>query len=411
MNSVDKADIIFARFLLMCLFMPAHLQVFVVMVAALWFVYRTISTGNKPGRGALLWALFLGGGYFLYLAAIPLSPPEWRREVGHLCERRVSFLLMPVLFAVMAPSFRRVLLGQLMYFVYGTLVASIVVNAAYAWHHFFAHDLPGGPAHVIYRIVIERFTGIHPTYLSMYLCFSIGIAIVYLPASTGRQVVWKWGLVGLMLALMLAMFAKAPILALAILTMMVAVAERRNLRRYKWGFAGIGSVVVLAYFFIPFFRQRAGEMLGLFGASRDAQITDNSVNVRKLLFNTDVAMLQHHWVAGVGPGRLLNALHQRYFFQSIYRGYWVGYFDPHSQYFYEWLSFGLIGIAFLITVLSVQLTKAIRQRELLLLWLLVLVIVTFFTESLLARQQGVLFYSIFTSLLFFSGEARRQEIR
>ncbi|MBX2907779.1 MAG: O-antigen ligase family protein [Taibaiella sp.] len=391
--------------------MPAHLQVFVVMVAALWFVYRTVRVGQRPARNALLWALFLGGGYFLYLAAIPLSPPEWRREVGHLCERRVSFLLMPVLFAVMAPRFRQVLMGQLMYFVYGTLVASLVVNAAYAWHYFLAHDLPGGPSHVIYRIVIERFTGIHPTYLSMYLCFSIGITMVYLSASSFRQAVWKWGLIGLMLAMMLAMFAKAPLFALVVLAMIIAVAERRNLRRYRWGFAGLGGVVALVYLFIPFFRQRAGEMLGLFGASRDAHITDNSVNVRKLLLNTDAAMLKHHWVAGVGPGRLLNALHQRYFFQSLYRGYWVGYFDPHSQYFYEWLSFGLIGIACLITVLVVQLVKAVRRQDILHLWLLVIVIVTFFTESLLARQQGVLFYSIFTSLLFFAGQTRRQEMR
>lgn len=410
MGRLDKADIIIARFLLMCLFMPAHLQVFVAIGAAVYFTYRTVKVREFPSRSTLLWALLLGGGYLMYVGAIPLTPPGWRHEVGRLCERRAAFPLMPFLFAVMAPRFRAVLVGQLVYFMYGCLITCLVVNAAFAWHHFYAHDLPAGPAHVIYRVVIERFTGIHPTYLSVYLCFSVCIAMFHLPSESTRQAIVKVGLVGLMLSFMLAMFAKAPIIALGIIAIFYAVAARRNLYRFRWGIAALGGVVVAASMLVPFVRQRAGEMFGLFHQGA-GQLTDNSVNVRKLLFNTDVSMLKRYWLTGVGPGRLLNALHHRYFFHSLYSGYWVGYFDPHSQYFYEWLSFGIAGITYLLIILWVQFARAARTRNLLYTFLLILVAVTFFTESLLARQQGLLFYSIFTSLFFFSDLKSRQEIR
>jgi len=410
MGRLDKADIIVARALLMCLFMPAHLQVYMVMLAALWFVGRTVQIKERPQVHAVLWALALGGGYLFYVAALPLTPPEWRREVGRLCERRVAFLLLPLLFATIAPRFRAVFQGQLMYLVYGCIVACVTVNAAYAWHQFYAHDLPGGPSHVIYRVVVERFTGIHPTYLSMYLAFSVAIVLWYWPDDSRVQALKKFGIVALMLGFMLAMFAKAPLIALFVIALLYAIVERRNLYRFKWAFAALGGVVVLAYAFIPFFRQRAGEMLGLFHKST-GQLTDNSVNVRKLLFNTDAGLLKRYWLSGMGPGRLLNALNQRYFFHSLYRGYWVGYFDPHSQYFYEWLSFGLIGIGYLLTILCLQFARAISSKNILYVFLLIILSTTFFTESLLARQQGVLFYAIFTSLLFFTSADRRQAMR
>ncbi len=142
-------------------------------------------------------------------------------------------------------------------------------------------------------------------------------------------------------------------------------------------------------------------MLGLLHSNNAGNITDNSVNIRKLIWATDTNMLEHYWLTGIGPGRMLDLLHYRYFFHSIYSGYWLGYFDPHNQYLYDWLTFGIIGIVLLLVVLFVQFRRAIVFKNRLYLYLLIIISVTFFTESLLARQLGVLFYSAFTSLLFF----------
>jgi hypothetical protein len=68
---------------------------------------------------------------------------------------------------------------------------------------------------------------------------------------------------------------------------------------------------------------------------------------------------------------------------------------------YDWLSLGMLGIVSLLFVLGVHFAKAIRRGHTIYLYLLVILSISFFTESVLSLQQGVLFYSIFTSLLFF----------
>jgi O-antigen ligase len=388
--------------MVMSLFLPPQLQVLVAIGTCIYFVVRTYMIRERPPAANFRWAFLLGGGYLLYIMALPLTPPRYSQEVHALCERRMAYLLLPIVFAIVAPRFRQVIISQLRYFVYGCIIACTLANIDYLYHHFIVGGVSGELSHVAYRNIFEFFTGIHPTYMSMYLAFALCITLVQFEPINKRQVISKYVLIYVLLVFMLALFAKSPIIALCIIAVHYLVKNRHIMYKLKWPFAALVAIVAGAYAFIPFFRQRAEEMLGLFRTDTNANITQNSVNVRKLIFNTDMGLLKHYWLAGTGPGRMLERLNQRYFFHSIYRGYWVGYFDPHNQYFYDWLCFGIVGIALLIVVLFVQFRSAIVSRNNLYLYLLIILMVTFFTESLLARQQGLLFYSIFTSLLFFA---------
>jgi O-antigen ligase len=80
----------------------------------------------------------------------------------------------------------------------------------------------------------------------------------------------------------------------------------------------------------------------------------------------------------------------------------VVYHDPHNEYFVEWLSFGILGIALLVAILAVQFIKAVRTKNYLYLYLLIVLSTTFFTETVLSLQRGVMLYAVFTSLMFYS---------
>jgi len=393
--------------LVMCLFMPPQLQVLAAIGACVYFVVRTVRAKMLPIRANYWWALLLGGGYLFYIFALPLTPIGHRHYLRSLCEQKVAYLLLPFVFAITAQVFRQLIIGQLMYFVYGAIIACTLANVDYLYHHFIVGGVSGELSHVAYRNIFEFFTGIHPTYMAMYLCFALFVVFFQFTAETKRQTLLKYSIIYVLLLFMLAVFAKAPLIALALIGLHYMVVNRHILYRFKWAFVSLVAIVTGAYFFIPFFRQRAGEMLGFFHSDPNANVIQNSVNMRKLLFNTDKSMLQHYWLTGTGPGRMLDLLHKRYFFQSLYRGYWVGYFDPHNQYFYDWLSFGIAGILMLVIVLLVHLRKAVLSRSPIYLYFLVVIVVTLFTESLLARQQGLLFYSIFTSLFFFASVHKR----
>lgn len=358
-------------------------------------------------RSFYVWALLLGGAYLMYWMAVPMTPEPYRRVVLSLCERKSALFLLPFVFAIAAPQFRKVVSDQLLYFMYGTAVVCLLGNADFIYHHFVVEHGVNPLSHVHYRIIFESFTGIHPTYMSLYLAFSICVLMCAVRPQNRLQRILLNGCMYVLLVLMLALFAKALVLALGVIAGLLLIENRKKLLDYKWVFVSLVGVCAGAYFLIPFFRQRVNEAFSFFGGQKVQNITDNSVHVRKLLWQTDLSLLQHYWLTGVGPGRVLDLLHKRYFFHSIYRGYWIGYFDPHSQYFSEWLSFGVIGILFLLVVLIVQFVVAIRAKHKLYLYLLTLLSVTFFTETLLSRQQGILFYAVFTSLFFFSSLPQR----
>lgn len=401
MGSSLRTDIVVARALVMCLFLPDKLQALVAVGAAVYFVLRTINRKERAPKDNFKAALALAGTWALYIGAALMTTDEHRRQAFMMSERTLSLLLFPFAFAAMSQYFRQLIAGQLRYFVYGCLVVCAMGIADFFYHHFIVDGGNVPMSHVALRNIFETFTGIHPTYMGVYLGFALCITGIMWEPASHRDMWLKNITIYTLLLFLLSLFAKSPIIALGIIAVHFLYERRGQLRRFAVPGIALLLVVAAASVFIPFVRQRAGEMLGLFGKPTEQNITQNSVHIRRLIWNTDVTLLKHYWLTGIGPGRLLDALHQRYFFHSLYRGYWVGYFDPHNQYFAHWISFGVSGILVLVATLLFQFRRAIAAGNRLYLYLLIIISVTFFTETMLARQQGVMFYAIFTGLFFF----------
>lgn len=402
MDQLENIDQFAAKLLAVSFFLPMKWQVLVTIGLCVYFVFRSLLSKQFPPAGNYLWALFLGSGFVLYLLAVPLTPPEWRKTVLHIVERKESLLLLPLAFAIMAPGFKTLIAGELLYFVVACVISCIAGNADYFYHYFFVNGGLHEFSHVRYRIIFESFTGIHPTYMGLYLCFSMCILLGADFADTLRGKIIKYVVIYLLLIFLLSLLAKSPLIALIIIFIHYGWVRRKELLRYKWTIAGLMGTVAATSYFIPFFRQRLAEIFVLAGGEKGGNVTGNSVSTRKLIWEMDTDLIRHNWLTGIGPGRLLRALEEKYFFFSLSHGYNVGHYDPHNQYFSEWISFGVSGIVLLAAIIVVQFVKAVRQKNYLYLYLLILLSITFFTETFLSRQQGVLFYAVFTSLFFFS---------
>lgn len=385
-----------ARFLMVAVFLPMRLQVLVTVAVAVYFVVRTLSQKQWPPASSIISALILGSGLFLYIGALPLSPAPYQKIVSSLIERRESLLLLPVAFALVSPRYIRQILADRIYFVYACIISCTMGNCSYLYHHF---TIRGGSypfSHVYYRMLFEPFTGIHPTYMGLYLCFSIAILLFYKGFTSKPWI--RYGLLYLLLLFLLALLAKSPLIALVLVSVHFAWLNRQVLARYWLRIAATFLGITATAMSIPFFRQRMAEMLP---GNTPEQVTDNSISVRKLIWHIDTELIRRNWLTGIGPGRTLDQLKQKYFFYSLAHQNFVGYYDPHNQYFFEWISFGIAGPIALIGVLVYQYWRAIKSANYLYTYLLVFVSITMLTESLLLRQGGVLFYSIFTALLFF----------
>jgi len=402
MNLPNATDRFAARLLMVSFFLPAKWQEVSVMAASVYFIGRSLYTKQLIPKRDYGLALLISSIYILYLLSVPVTTHEYRAFLLILCQRKVSLILMPFVFVLMGPFFRKAIMGELWYFVYACFISCAAGNADYLYHYYFFHGGLHHLSHVDYRVIFERFTGIHPTYMGMFLCFSICI-VLHSSAynyTAGRRL--KYALLYVLLIFMLTLLVKSALIALAIILIHYAYLHRDLVKQHKLLLTCMFAGVAAACFFIPFTGQRIMEVLAYMGVGRPGDATDNSVYVRKLILDTDTGLLKHNWLTGVGPGRVLQLLHERYFFYSVYHQYNFGYYDPHNEYFYEWLSFGVIGIAVLLAVLATHFRRAIMAKDRLYLYLLIILFITFFTETVLSRQEGVLFYGLFTSLFFFN---------
>lgn len=398
MNTLPVIDKYAARLLMVSFVLPMQLQTWAVMAVGVYFVLRTFTTKQQIPRSNYMWALVLSGIYLLYLFSIPLTPYEYKARLFTLCEHKASLLFMPFIFSIISPSFGQLIRNELMYFVYGCLVLCLIGNAGFIYQYCFAGGM-GTWSHVQYRVIFEAITGIHPTYMGMYLCFSV--CILLLSGTFNKKTTFmKYALLYVLIVFLLSLLAKSPVIALIIIFIHYGYRHRGSLFKHKMLLAGLFAAVASAWLFIPFVSQRINEMLQ-FGNGKTGNVANNSVYVRKQVWDVDMSLLKHYWLTGIGPGRIYETFMDRFLFYSLGSGVTISIHDPHNEYVYEWLSFGIIGIVLLTTVLAIHFMRAIRAKDNLYSYLLVILCITFFTETVLSRQHGVLFYAVFTSMFFF----------
>ena len=399
MNTPATIDKFVARLMMVSFFVPMQFQPVAVFATALYFIVSTLIAKQTINKQHIAWAFLLGSSYLLYLFAIPLTPPRFASTIHMLVEYRMSYLLLPIVFSLISQEKLRLIYNELAWFVYALIAVCVAANAAFAIKYLTLPTGFKGVTHVTYRIYFEEFCGHHPTYVSMYLVLAAGFLLV-IGDQMNRAI--KYLLFYVILALLLPLMAKSPLIALVAVFAHQAWVRRKTLLRYKWVFGGMLLVMIASYVFVPFVSQRLQEAVHFSGTSSNGNFAGNSVHERKMILGVDTDMLRHYWLTGVGPARLMTELKIHYFFHSLYYGRYVNFFDPHNEYLYQWLSFGLLGIVLFVTTLLTHLATSIKSRDYLYLYLLFIVFFTFFTESILTTQHGLIFFSFFASLFFFA---------
>ncbi|MGV3557206.1 O-antigen ligase family protein [Larkinella arboricola] len=401
MNNLIAYDKYLARLVMICFFLPNRVQIFILMgVFVYWAVRDNFSVKQKhfrPYGGALL----LGSIYLLYALYVPFTEPAYRSDVLFDLEQKASLLAGPLAFLLMQPQTRKIIAGELIYFVYACFISCLVGNVFYLYEYGWHVSSPD--AHIQYRLYFEKITGMHPTYMGIYLCFAS--AILLLSQKHRHQFKgWKLGAVQFPLFLFLmALMPKAPVIALFVILCYYAWINRARKQKIVPVLAVLLISLSIAFLSIPFSSQRVGEFSAVLDAKPNDNPMDNSVQMRQVILSVDLDVLAQNWLVGLGPGGVDPALKVKYEEYARRLNVPLEAFDTHNEYLNQWLSFGLVGIALFILVLGVQLANAVRRRDHLYAILLMIFIVTFFTENVWSQQKGITFYSFFTSLFFFAG--------
>lgn len=319
------------------------------------------------------------------------------RENTQFLFRSMALLAFPLGFILSPQPFTRAEMNMIKRVFIAATTGMIIFFIC--WWAAFGSHFDYGPERSVFYIIRTEFniiTKIHPGYASMYIGLALLFVLEEWVRGKNKRHYW-WPVVVFFAAALFALMARLPmvIIFVAILFWMKCQPEHFLSRKQKLA-AGIFSVsLVMAL--ILFQAGRFTEFKTLPGDSLKSG-KENSLLVRKGIFECAVTVFKEHFWKGTGPGRVqpeLDYCYTQYDAPVFSRQH----FNTHNQYLDYGISYGAGGLVVLLVVLFVPFYQYRHQNIVFVLFQLILV-VCLMGENILSRQAGIIFYAFFNALFW-----------
>ncbi len=317
------------------------------------------------------------------------------------------FVAMPVIIVIAKWDWERVLPVALKYFLIGCLI-SCIVNIGLSTANFIkSHD----PNEFFY---VRLAHTMHPSYLSMYLGFSIMFLYYFLfnPRKSYyvRPKIAMIGVVFITLMIML-LSSKMGLVAMLVVHIGALVYYVVNCKKYTQtavvGMLGILTSIA-AYLFVPSINSRINEMADVFSDDK-GQIGNSTTAVRIHASRVALELIENNAVFGVGTGdgevETIKAYERNNLVNLAERR-----LNLHNQFLETFVANGVVGFLVLLGLLVLPFAMALPPHLKLFRWFAIVLALNLLSESMLERQAGVTFFAIFTTLFLATYSDYRKRV-
>lgn len=388
--------------LLIAFFLPSYIYVvpvFIVLLFANWIIEGNFSDKFfrlKSNRFAHLFILF----YLLFLFGMFWT--ENKNAGWFDLQVKLSVFVFPVIFSSISFCSQKNINKILFSFVMGCLLATIYCfsYAIYKWNST-------GDNYFLYT---KLSVILHPSYLAMYLSFSIVVLsfqIIKKKYLTGKLffdvllVVWFWFNI-------IMLQSKAGIMITGILFIVLLISYLITSRKL------IPVIIVLifiggGYYLINRYIVTANNSRILVAVSHiserkiDAAFGETS-EIRILIWETALDVIKNNVFLGVGTGDVKDELTLLYKKKNMQTPYDFR-LNAHNQYIQSAVGLGLMGFVLIIFNFLFPFLHSVRKRKFLYVLFILIVSLNLLVESMLETQAGVVFYAFFNSLLLFGNDS------
>jgi O-antigen ligase len=234
---------------------------------------------------------------------------------------------------------------------------------------------------------------IDPIYLSLFCNFSI-LILLFKPINNNKFL--QVGLLVYLVIFNLLIASKIGILALFITAFIWIFRYNRSKAFYiSLLFAIISGFIISTK--IPFIKDRI-LVSTEFDYSQEYGHLWNSTTYRLAIWACAIEAIKRNPFIGYGTSDGQKALEKIYAEKSFKWGLREHY-NPHNEFLSIWLDLGFIGLFVLITILINSIFLTFKTKNNMLLLFICLIIIYCFAESIFSRQKGVVFFSLFYSIL------------
>jgi len=125
----------------------------------------------------------------------------------------------------------------------------------------------------------------------------------------------------------------------------------------------------------------------------------NSVSIRIELWKLSLEIIKDNLLFGVGTGDIKDELFKKYEKVNFKPGI-EKKLNPHNQFLHTTVALGLMGLLILIMLFTIPLYLSFIRKNILFIFFSLIIIMNGLTESILEVPKGVLFFCVFSILLF-----------
>lgn len=339
----------------------------------------------------------------LYIAyAIGLLFSEIPSESVKTLEYKLSLLLLPILLMI---QLKGKLNFQIIFslFIIGVLIGSFfgIVNGYICYKNT-------GDINCMMSTLISPI--VHPTYFSAYVF--IAIAMLWL-AYKRTYKFFTLPIVSLLTIYFLMYTVLMKSLAGMLFFALIFILFLGVLLYSKWGLKSLFAMLLFTplfffgtYNFIPQVKSEVEDLQYYLKG-----YVDNSENYFETLYypysGTQARLIMWRLSArqiaeqplGVGTGDSDLVLESQMQKHGLHQEFIDKHLNPHNQYLQTTIEIGLVGLLILLTFIATVLLKSSRQRDILLLLLALNFAFNCMFESIIQRQDGIIFYTFLFCIL------------
>jgi len=370
----------------------------IVVLVISWSFHSSIQQKTNHFRQNALKVSLLSLPFLVYLAGMLNSENQ---SFGWMdIEIKFSMVLFPLILGT-ARAFTVQEKRQLLrYFIYSMTICGLI-SAAYGFNKYGSI-----PTYTRFNLLL------HPGYMAMYANFALIAILNQFNQTKGLHKTFLTIAFVLLSATVCLTLSKLGLIFWGILILFVVI---YNVFIVKSKFLVMVAIAILAtlmifsaYKFLPELSQRfywANQALE--GENKVDISTTESTQVRILIWGESWDLLKENLWFGTGTGDIKDELLLKYEKAGM-TGALEKRLNVHNQFLQVLTALGLIGFSFFMIGFLYPLFLALRSKQYLYLFFMILIATNFFVESMLEKQDGVVFYAFLNSFLFFSSKSGKE---
>jgi O-antigen ligase len=333
--------------------------------------------------------------FFALLLFSILYSKNFSESISYL-EKKLQILVLPIIIGSIFLSEKQILV-IFKSFLLTILFACIIGWAKLIWTYYTTiHEFDLS----YYQWHLPNLINIHAPYLAMYLAFAAFFSIVmYLKGGPRVRMSSFFYIMSILISNFTLLFIASRTALFAhlfgLLFVFLFFGSDVKVKARVLSLAVISALLVILFFSLekslPYLHSK---LTNFYGASERIQIWESAL----IVMDSDP-------IFGVGIGdateELGIAYHGRFESELLFEG------DLHNEYLAVAVRIGIFGLVILVSVLVVSFIHGILYKSPLLIYLSLLFIFCFLTETVLARNAGVVFFSLLLPLSFIYAKSGR----